>query len=186
MDACSTLPYLVRATGSASDARPPSTRRGCERESRTVFSSVRTVRAWSANALVVIAEISSMIPPRTCGRTLPHSAPAPSRHAPSLASPSRRMKAVSAASVPKAPRPSPPRMVPASAIHPTRRPSGEPSGRQPSVPPTASCSRFVPNTEAERPARPLRVAIIPPSASAEVSASSGFRRRILRSCPRLP
>ena len=77
MELRSTRPSLVRATGSVSDARPSSTRKGCEREKRRVSSFVMAARAWSANALVEIGETSSMIPPRACGRTLPHSASTP-------------------------------------------------------------------------------------------------------------
>ena len=63
----STRPNLVRAAGTVSDAWPSSTRRGCERESRTVSVSVTAARACSANALVEIGDTSSMSPPRARG-----------------------------------------------------------------------------------------------------------------------
>lgn len=121
-DVCTTCPDVPRATGSVRDARPCPTRRGCDKETLTLRCFGRVARARSANTLVARVELSSMIPPRTCGRTLAHSAPTPSRHAPSCRSPSRRVKTVSAVGDPKAPWPAPPRSVSSSVIHPTRRP----------------------------------------------------------------
>ena len=80
-------PYLVRATGNVRDARPSSTRKGWETENRSTSLSDTAVRACTANALVESVEISSMSPPRVLGRTLPHSALAPSRHPPRRTSP---------------------------------------------------------------------------------------------------